>query len=280
MALAPVKTATEVFTELADRIEPQLLMPSPYGTGRTARLSPVGVRGSDTATPDAVYLQSAYRSTGAEGDEAGASLDNQQGEWTAVLNSLDVDSGAGGCGEGAEGVGFRGNPWKSVGGGDGLGTKWFAGVKMLGGAGVGLEGEGREGGEGGGAACTNGNAEGIDGVDWVGTKGGGGKGDGTAAGSRLHVDDGEVRVSAGDGGEEVQRDIAGDEAGDGRSAMGDDGGNPVGDGGCNAVRGDGEKAVWGDGEDVVGNDGGDAKEIGVGVDGAVRRGSDAGKDGA
>ena len=46
------------------------------------------------------------------------------------------------------------------------------------------------------------------------------------------------------------------------------------------MRGDGEKAVWGDGEDVVGNDGGDAKEIGVGVDGAVRRGSDAGKDGA
>ena len=80
-----------LITEVSDKMKPQMLVPSSYGTGTSTRLSPALVNGSDIASPGDVYVESACWSTGAEGDTAGASLDSQPGVATAMLNSLDVD---------------------------------------------------------------------------------------------------------------------------------------------------------------------------------------------
>ena len=195
-------------------------------------------------------------------------------------------SSEGGDGEGAGGgggVGFTGNLWKDVSGGDAMGTKRFAEAKMEGGVGVGLEGDGGEGGDADGTVGTMDKARGIDGVSLGGAEGGGGEGDDTAAGGRLHGNHGEVQLAGGEGGE-IQLEVAGDGAGVGGSAMGDGGGTAVKGDGEYTVGGNGGKAVRGDGRDALGGDGEDAERNGlaksVRVEGAVGRGKGAATDGA
>ena len=45
-----------LITEVSDKMKPQLLVPSSYGTGTSTRLSPALVIGSDVASPGDVYV--------------------------------------------------------------------------------------------------------------------------------------------------------------------------------------------------------------------------------